>query len=608
MVKLGLDAAEFTSGLTKSEYQARRFSQSLERGLTNAIKNVAGIIGTLEVGDVFYSNTKAIIEQAAGLNDLADITGASVEELSRLSNQAAIAGTDFNTLQGYVSKLAVAMTKTDDESKDVARAMQFLGVTTRDPAKAFQEIAVKLSQYEDGIGKVALATALWGKQGAQVLPLLKDIADLQDVGATVTKKQADEAENLQKNLARLSVESRGFANVILNDAVPAVNRLIERFNVGAKSAGSFGQALEAALIVNVRPGAVADQLDAVDAAIARTEAHQKKGGFNPLSAFNEETLTSLRAQREIILKARQQRASLNAVYSPDDTNVRDQILARRPVANFTGGGTSKAAKEQISDAERYIKSLRDQVEKTLDLTAAEQVLREVQDGRLEKATRKQIDRALAYAQEIDAEKARKDAAEAARKAEEDAARVRERISQQMTRDIENAQKEAQAMREANEQLREQKEFLEGGQDALDAYTIKKLNKAAAEKEDEAAMLANAGAAQAVIDATREQAAALRERAALVSTLNIGEKMKKEADAINQVATSISDAATRAADGFVAGTASAKDALRSFLDDVEKMARRAALQGLFDKIFGVKQDGISGWDALIKFGIGFASSL
>lgn len=606
LVKLGLDAAEFTSGLTKAQYQAQQFARSASRdfdSLRSSIKSVAGFIGGLYIGDVLLQNAKSIIAEAEALNDLADSTGASVEQLSALRNQAYIAGTDIGTLQGALNKLAAGMAGTDEETSKAKDALKALGISTRDPAQAFQEIAQKLATYEDGVNKVGIAVALFGKSGASLLPILKDIADLQDVGATVTKQQADAAENLGKEYRRLTVEATAFKDMLLSGVVPALADTIKAFRIAQGQGAGFFQSLDFAMRGKEE---VAENIATIEKNVAALQARLE--AYKATTASTKPAFASTVAEMTAEIE-RAQRALkiLNAIAAPKEMDFGPPVMKAQAPSGF-GGKDSKAAKETISDAERYINSLRDQVEKTLDLTAAEQVLREVQVGRLEKATRAQIDQALAYAQEIDAAKARKDAADAARKAEEDAARVRERISQMTMRDIESAQKEAQAMRDANEQLREQKVFLEGGQDALDAYTIAKLNKAAAEKEDEAAMLANAGAAQAVIDATREQAAALRERAALVSTLNIGEKMKKEADAINQVATSISDAATRAADGFVAGTASAKDALRSFLDDVEKMARRAALQGLFDKIFGVKQDGISGWDALIKFGIGFATSL
>ena len=115
VVRLGLDAAEYVQGLNRAEYQAQKFAQNTRR----AIAEVAKVLGGLEVARQVYENTKAIIEQAASLNDLADATGSTVENLSRLSNQAKIAGTDFQTLQGLVLKLSAGMAGADDETSKV---------------------------------------------------------------------------------------------------------------------------------------------------------------------------------------------------------------------------------------------------------------------------------------------------------------------------------------------------------------------------------------------------------------------------------------------------------------------------------------------------------
>jgi hypothetical protein len=49
-VLLGLDAAEYTRGLTKAEYQAQQFSRNVSR----SIQDIAKVIGGLEIGRQVY--------------------------------------------------------------------------------------------------------------------------------------------------------------------------------------------------------------------------------------------------------------------------------------------------------------------------------------------------------------------------------------------------------------------------------------------------------------------------------------------------------------------------------------------------------------------------
>ena len=86
-----------------------------------------------------------------------------------------------------------------------------------------------------------------------------------------------------------------------------------------------------------------------------------------------------------------------------------------------GGGSSRgsgggARRDPEAEAKRYIESLQKQLEKTQDLTAVEQVLRDMQMGRMGAASQAQKDTMLALAAEIDGVKAleeeKKKAAEA----------------------------------------------------------------------------------------------------------------------------------------------------------------------------------------------------
>jgi hypothetical protein len=238
-VSLGLNSAEYTSGLSKAELQAKRFAQNVNA----AILQVGKVLGGLELGKQFLEATTEIISSAAALNALSASTGSSVESLSKLSNQAQIAGTSFETMQRMLLKLSSGMGGAGENSKEVARALKALGVTATDPAQALQDVAVALSKYADGTGKAAIAQALFQKEGPAFLATLQSIADLQDVSATTTKKQAEEAEKLEQQWRRLSVEATTFKNIILNDLVPALLVMLEDFRVGIQLAGGLFSAI-----------------------------------------------------------------------------------------------------------------------------------------------------------------------------------------------------------------------------------------------------------------------------------------------------------------------------------------------------------------------------
>lgn len=580
VVLLGLDAAEFTRGLTKAEYEAQRFAKNTRAAILEVGKTLAG----LEIGRQVFENTKAIIEEAASLNDLSDATGSSVESLSRLSNQAKISGTDFGTLQSLVLKLSAGMAGVDDESSKVGAAFKALGVTATDPVEALQQVAVALNGYADGTSKAAIAVALFGKQGPAFLATLKDIAELQDVGATVTAKQAAEAKNLEKAYRRLSVESRGFANAILNDLVPALTHMIEDMKEGTKIAGGFFQAILTFGTLNPFD-TPAEGIKKLRGEIDQLKA-DKLAGKDLFGDLGPEI--ALREKQLEFLKLKQRQAAL-ALIDPSNNDARDFQAARKPTLNFSlPKDAAKATKEAISEAERYRDSLEKQLQATFDLTEAEKAEVAIYDLRQKAISglTPEIEAQIRdYAQQIQAAKDAKDAQDALRRSEEEASRIRARISQDNTRAVEQAMREAESIRDQNDGLREQLEFLKGGEDGLRKYTDAKLAKVIAEKEDLIASLANVEGNEKMIEAIREQVNALKDRQAILKETDFAAQMKKEAQALQDVKNMFADTFANAFADFVSGTKSAKDAFRSFVDDLSRQITRIASQNLANALFG-----------------------
>ena len=447
----------------------------------------------------------------------------------------------------------------------------------------------------DGVGKAGLAVALFGKQGPAFLATLKDIAELQDVGATVSAKQAAEAENLQKAFNRLSVEATTFKNAVLNDLVPALTHMIEDMKEGTKIAGGFGNAL--LLFGTLNPFETpAEGIRRLRKEIELLESDRAAGGLrnrinDALGIGSGPALADAQKQLEF-LKLKQRQAAL-ALIDPSNDDVRDVLSRRKPASDFKLPGDSKATKEAISEAQRYLEALEKQLQATFELSEVEKAEVAIFDMRakgvagLTPVIEAQI---RDYAAQIQFSKDAADSEKKRLQVEQEASRIRERISQEQTRALEGAQREAQTIRDQNDQLREQLIFLKGGEDALRAYTDAKLAKIISEKEDEAAMLENAGASQALIAEIKGQIAAYRERQQILADTKIAEQLKREAQAIQDVKNAFSDTFANAFADFVSGTKSAKDAFRAFVDDLSRQITRVAAQNLANAIFGGNNSG------------------
>lgn len=250
-VSLGLDAAEFVQGMTRSEYLARQNLDKIKGhadGVGRAFTKLAGLLGGgLSIAGMI-AFAKQTIGATAALDDMAERTGASVEKLSALANVAAVGGHAIETLETGLIKLEKALGGTEEESKKATSALKAIGLDREalqklDPADAMLTIAKRLSEYRDGLGKTSFALAVFGKTGAEQLPILKDMADAQETLRTRTAEEAAAAEQLEKNLKRLALASTELKKQIVIDAVPALDEIVRAMREAMKESGLFMAAL-----------------------------------------------------------------------------------------------------------------------------------------------------------------------------------------------------------------------------------------------------------------------------------------------------------------------------------------------------------------------------
>jgi hypothetical protein len=210
--------------------------------------SLAASLAAFVSAGAFKTLIEETISWAAALDDLSEITGASVENLSALQKVASISGFAFEGVEQGLVKLAKAIAGADEESKGAAHALAAIGIQAEklrglDTAQAMKEVADALSQYADGAGKTALAQDLLGKSGAKLLPFLKDLAEQQELQATLTTEQAAAAEKFEKEVNKLTNASNLYAKSIVIEVVPGLNKWLEQMAEGIRLTGGFGSAL-----------------------------------------------------------------------------------------------------------------------------------------------------------------------------------------------------------------------------------------------------------------------------------------------------------------------------------------------------------------------------
>ena len=233
-VGIRISAIDATQGAFASVTKSLGLLDSQASLVGSTLKStLAGLAGTLTVG-AFVGLIKGATDAIDRLNDLADATGASIENLSALEGVARRTGTSLDVVGTSLVKFNAALSSAKPGS-DTERAIKALGLSVadlkaQDPTQALQATAKALAGFADDANKARLVQELFGKSLREVAPLLKDLAESGKPLASVTRAQAEEAEKFNKQLFILQANAGDAARTLASALLPTLNKLFESFN------------------------------------------------------------------------------------------------------------------------------------------------------------------------------------------------------------------------------------------------------------------------------------------------------------------------------------------------------------------------------------------
>lgn len=343
VVSLEANIAKFSTDMQRASAdttKAMNAIQSSARAATTAL----GALGVALSAGAVMAWAHGVVRAAEALGDLADSTGSSVEDLSKLSNQAKVAGGNFDDFEGALLKFTTKIGDTEDVTSKFSVALKNLGVTASDPATALQQVIVGLDKFANGATKAAYAKEIFGKSGVKFLATLADMAKLQDVSATVTTKQTEEAEKLAQSLRQLSTEATTFQNILLNGVIPQLLEFVKALNA-AKTAGAAGffagLGITDADRANLQ-GAIAETVAGIGELQKKKAAFENQGVVVKL--FSADDIAILNSQIAVATQRLVQlRAQVKAIPGAADS------AGKPPLPKLPGVGGAAGAKQAVTD-------------------------------------------------------------------------------------------------------------------------------------------------------------------------------------------------------------------------------------------------------------------
>lgn len=227
-VELEAQTGSFVTDIDRASKAAAKDLQRMRAESEKALSDFGKILGTAAAGAgvAVAAMVKNALDAADDLGDLSEKTGVAVDDLSKLAYAAKLSDVELEGLQQGLVKLGDSAVKAMAGTGDAATAFKALGVSVTDSEgrlksnyRLLLDTADAFAQFEDGPAKAAAALDIFGKSGADLIPLLNGGSEairqagdeLERLGGVVTPEAAKNAATWKHNLIELEAASSGFA-------------------------------------------------------------------------------------------------------------------------------------------------------------------------------------------------------------------------------------------------------------------------------------------------------------------------------------------------------------------------------------------------------------
>jgi hypothetical protein len=255
-VTLELDAnsvklmQELQKAQNRSKGAANNMAASFSRAFGNIAKSAAAI--GVALAGAMAAATKSSINAADALSKQAQATGIAIEELSALKYAADLSGVAFESMTASMGRLNRGIVDAYKGTGTANDAFRTLGINVKNADGSIKnsstvlgELADRFAGMEDGAVKSALAMDIFGRSGAQMIPLLNQgsagikgmTEEAERLGLVIDQKTGTAAEAFNDALKKLQLSFTGLGNKLMQDALPHLTKFTELINDPATQQG-----------------------------------------------------------------------------------------------------------------------------------------------------------------------------------------------------------------------------------------------------------------------------------------------------------------------------------------------------------------------------------
>lgn len=235
-IEMAANIVRLQQDMEKAKNTVAGAMQSIQKSASMAATALGAIGVGLSVA-AFTGWIRSAIDAADETNKMAQKIGVAVKDVAGLQLAFRQAGIEGGALQTSMSKLSVAIANGNDAFVAMNISTRNADGTLKSTRQVLGEVADKFASYEDGASKTALAVQLFGKAGAELIPLLNAGGDSLDhfdemarkLGLTLTSETAARAEKFNDTLDLMGQGFKGISMQVAADLLPTLEGLADQF-------------------------------------------------------------------------------------------------------------------------------------------------------------------------------------------------------------------------------------------------------------------------------------------------------------------------------------------------------------------------------------------
>lgn len=259
-IEIAANVARLTEDFSRAKREVTRSMSSIQRdvkehleGVQESLKSMKEMVeamGVALLAEHLVEAAKSAAEFGEQIEHATQKTGMSVQSIQELGFAARMSDVDFQSFSVGLEHLSRAMLEAQQGSLQTASAFQSVGLSAQQLKgmkieDVLKVVADKFHETKDGADKTAIAMQLFGRSGAELIPLLDRGSEGMDalkqkanqLGIVMSDEAVKQSAEFADQMKELSASAEATTRNLMGELMPSLNQIVNTFLKGSSDGG-----------------------------------------------------------------------------------------------------------------------------------------------------------------------------------------------------------------------------------------------------------------------------------------------------------------------------------------------------------------------------------